>query len=322
MSPLHVVTVVFNPRRFASRHRLYDQFAAWLEASGVRLVTVEIAFGERPFAITDPSNPWHLQLRTRHEIWHKERALNLGLHRLSQLDPHWKYVAWMDADVRLARTDWAPETVHYLQHYAVVQMFGEARSLGPDHHMIFSCRSIGRNFEEHGAIEWKTDNPGLAKAVKKANIYARQGHPGLAWGFRRDELNDVGGWLDTCINGSGDLHMAACYSGKPDLALSPHASRSYRRSVLRYGELCNRYVRGNFSFVPGTIDHYWHGRSKERGYDDRWRLLDEHQFDPITDLVADVHGLYRWNLADPRVRALAVETRKSLAKRNEDVNEL
>ena len=57
MQPLYVVTTVFNPRRFASRHRLYANFAAWLAQQGVRLLTVEVAFGDRPFAVTTAADP-------------------------------------------------------------------------------------------------------------------------------------------------------------------------------------------------------------------------------------------------------------------------
>jgi hypothetical protein len=319
-SPLYVVTVVFNPRRFQSRLRLYRDFSEWLSKSGVQLLTVEIAFGEREFSATSPDNPWNIQLSTRQELWHKERALNIGLHRLSSLSPDWKYVAWMDADVRLARPDWAEECVHLLQHYAVIQLFSEARCLGPDHANAFTCRSIGKTIELYGLEGW-SGNPGVTNATK-SNPYMRQGHPGLGWAFRRDELNDIGGWLDVCVNGSGDLHMSACYAGDWRLVTSPKSSPGYRGAIAQYARLCDQYVRQNIGYMPGAIDHYWHGRSHERGYQERWKLIDRFQFDPRIDLVSDMQGLYKWNLADPRVRALAVETRKSLAKRNEDVNEL
>lgn len=332
LSPLYVVTVVFNPRRFRSRYRLYRDFERWCRNHGVSLVTVEIAFGNRPWAITAAGNPWHVRLRSPHELWHKERGLNLGLRRLAQLVPNWEYVAWMDADVKLARDDWAEETVHLLQHYAVLQLFGEARSLDRDCHLLFSCRSIMRNYEDYGVIDWG-DNPGLRtdRPLDRAQReeqerqlrydreqqerLARKGHPGLGWAFRRHELELVGGWLDVCINGSGDLHMAGCFTGQPDLALPAGVSSGYRDAITRYGERCEKYVGRNASFVPGGCDHYFHGHSKDRGYDDRWRLLVRHQFDPVTDLVVDTQGLFRWA---GNKRGLEYDTRKSLRRRNED----
>lgn len=339
MQPLYVVTTVFNPRRFKSRTELYKHFADWVSTNtDAKLLTVEIAFGDRPHDVTEASNPWHLQLRSRHEIWHKERSLVLGLQHLCRLVPDWQYVAWMDCDIKLARPDWSREAKHLLQHYAVIQMFGEVRSLDPQHQSLQWCSqmtSIMSNHAKYGEIDW-FDNPGLKMATvnydaTRNKVAApaplpvqppRAGHPGLAWAFRRKELAAVGGWLDVCVNGSGDLHMAGCFTGKPGLAVPPDVSPGYKAAIDRYGERCKWAIRNNVSVMPGACDHFWHGRSASRGYEDRWLLLTKYKFDPVTDLQMSLDGLYRWNLSDPRVHALAVETRKSLAARNEDGTEV
>lgn len=320
-SPLYVITTVFNPRRFQSRVRLYHAFAQWVRDSGVKLLTVEIAFGERTHAVTAQDDPWHLQLFTRQELWHKERALNLGLQRLRQLAPGCRYVSWMDADTRIARTDWAEETVHLLQHYAVIQMFSHQTFLGPNYEPVFTCPSVAKTFRESGLILDKNHHPGAA-GVDKLNPYLAGGHPGLAWAFRCAELNDIGGWLDICANGSGDLHMANCYAGHWDMAVSRGASPGYRAAIQRYGRLCDRHIKRNLGVLDGNIDHYFHGRSQQRGYEARIDLLDKFAFSPESDLIPSLDGLYRWDLGNPRVHALATEIRKSLAKRNEDATEL
>ena len=73
---LYGITVIFNPHGFKSRINLYKDFAPYVEWCGVKLLTVEIAFSDRDFEVTDADNPWHLQLRTNDVLWHKERALN------------------------------------------------------------------------------------------------------------------------------------------------------------------------------------------------------------------------------------------------------
>lgn len=317
MDAIYCITCVFNPRRFESRNQLYREFARWVSDSGVKLLTVEIAFGERPHCLTTEGNPWHLMLRTKHEIWHKERALNLGLWRLALLVPNFKYVAWMDCDIRLTRTDWSTEIVHLLQHYAVVQMFGESRSLSPTYQTIYHASSIAANYEKYGKVDWY-NHPGIIGA----DPGVKAGHPGLAWAFRRDELNDIGGWLDICVNGSGDLHMVGCYAGQWQLAGIDSAPPGYQAAIKQYGWLCDRAIHGNMSFMSGTCDHYWHGRAGDRGYEDRGSLIRKYQFNPTTDLLSDVQGLWKWNLADPRVRAMAIEVRKSLGARNEDTIEM
>src|ERR1700684_2396379 len=79
--PLYVVTTVFNSPRYRSRWRLYEDFAKMVAEAGAILYTVEVAFGDRAFAVTEASNPRHIQLRTNTELWFKEQAINLGVAR-------------------------------------------------------------------------------------------------------------------------------------------------------------------------------------------------------------------------------------------------
>jgi hypothetical protein len=48
--------------------------------------------------------------------------------------------------------------------------------------------------------------------------------------------------------------------------------------------------------MPGLVNHYFHGEKKDRNYNNRWRLLVQMNFDPITDLKKDTQGL--WQLQD------------------------
>ena len=79
---LHVVTAISNPCRYASRYRLYRAFEKHMADSGAILTTVECAFRDRPFEITEPDNRFHIQVRTNDDLWHKENLLNLGISRL------------------------------------------------------------------------------------------------------------------------------------------------------------------------------------------------------------------------------------------------
>jgi len=108
---LHVVTMLVNPLRWHSRYWNYWMFEHECAAAGAILYTAEVAFGERQFEVTQAANPRRLQLRTAHEIWHKENALNLLIQRLPT---DAKYVAWIDADVKFNRPDWAQETLQLL----------------------------------------------------------------------------------------------------------------------------------------------------------------------------------------------------------------
>src|SRR5690242_3950084 len=76
--PLYVVTMISNPVRYRKRWDLYEKFIRHVHDAGAIPITVEVAFGNRAFAITHPDNPFHVQLRTPDELWIKENALNVG----------------------------------------------------------------------------------------------------------------------------------------------------------------------------------------------------------------------------------------------------
>src|SRR5437868_13011369 len=90
-STLHVIGVISNTERYNSRYRLYRQWIAEMEKTvNVKVYTVEAAYGDRRFEVTERENPQHLQIRTKSEIWLKENMINLGVRHL--LGPYWKYM--------------------------------------------------------------------------------------------------------------------------------------------------------------------------------------------------------------------------------------
>src|ERR1044072_3781466 len=200
--PLYVVTPVFNSPRFRTRWKIYEDFALRVERAGAILYTVELAFGNRDFAITTPDNPRHIQLRTSHEIWLKENAINIGV---SSLPWDWKYVAWIDADVSFVRNDWADETRHMLQHYKVVQMWTEAHDLNPSyglhaqHESLMHCLELGRD-----PARASKDGEYYYYADKVGGKY--WWHPGYAWACRRETWDGIGGLVYEALLGAGGPH--------------------------------------------------------------------------------------------------------------------
>jgi len=303
---LYVVTVIFNPRRFLSRYRLYRTFEKQVADAGAKLMTVEIAFGDRPFEVTSSDDPWNVQLRTSAELWHKERALNIGIQRILQLAPGAKYIAWVDADVTFARSDWAQETVHMLQHHPVVQMFGGAINLSPSEEILWRARSMACGIQKHGKPVWNCPDKVL---------YGVKDHPGLAWAFRRSTLDAMGGLLDFCIAGSADLHMIGSWTGNFMLGHPDTLSPAYKEALRNYAEIGYAAVQGNVGYVKGEVMHHWHGKTSERGYDKRWEIMVKHKFNPHLDLKTDASGLLAFTGRNPK---LASDIRLSLSLRNED----
>ena len=295
---LHVITCISNPVRYSTRYNLYKTFAKQMADAGVDLYTVEMAFGDRDHVVTDANNPFHIQVRSKHETWAKEAMLNIALRFLPN---DWEYVAWIDADVMFVRPDWVNETIEQLQHYDFVQLFSHAQDVGPR----FEPMKIHTGFMHdyyHGTQVMELD-------------YMSPGHPGYAWAATRGALDAVGGFIDHGILGSGDRHMADAMIGKVDLGYHPDIHTNYKALCLAWQKRCLTYSNMNVGYMSGTINHYFHGSKNNRQYTSRWKLLVDHQYDPMTDVVRDTQGL--WTLDHTR-RELRDDIRRYFRARHED----
>ena len=80
---LHLVGVYSNPFRWRARRRNFNDFARhMLHTPNVKFYRVELAYGERPFEVTEPGDPLQIQLRTDCEMFHKENLINIGVQHL------------------------------------------------------------------------------------------------------------------------------------------------------------------------------------------------------------------------------------------------
>lgn len=243
---LFVVAPLSNTARFHSRYRLYRDFERRMrDTPNVELVTVELAFGDRAFEATEPGNPHHVQLRTDHEMWHKENLINIGI---SRLPANWEYVAWIDADVQFTNPHWTEETIHQLQHHHVVQLFQDAIDLGPIGNVVHHHKGFARLHAE-----------GVPMGAK----YPFR-HPGFAWAASREAINHLGGLPDWAILGAADHHLALALIGEARKSVPQGISPSYMAKVMRLQERCDRHIQGDIGFVNGTILHHWHGKKADR----------------------------------------------------------
>lgn len=188
----YVIAVTSNPARYKARVRLFQKFVLEMNQAGAKLLIVELAYGNRHYEVTEPGNPWQLQLRASSELWHKENMINLGVRRLTEIAPDWKYFAFIDADISFQASHWATErenwimeTVHQLQIHKVVQMFQTAIDLGP----------TGTTFAKYEGFAWAYVE---GRFTPKTLCYTSF-HPGYAWALTRDAYCATGGLIETAI---------------------------------------------------------------------------------------------------------------------------
>jgi hypothetical protein len=303
---LYIITPVFNPFNFKSRYRLYAAFKIAMEKAGVKLFTVEMAFGNKPFVVTTAENPMNLQLRTNQVLWQKERLINLAAKKLFHYVPESRYIGWIDCDVDFSMPGWVEETLHRLTFLEVVQPFGSAVNLDPNEEAQWCCPSSIRAF---------IDGRGFHQTPPLPVSYTYKGHPGLAWTMTRSAFERMGGLYDTCIAGSADTIMSNAIKGDWSVYLPGKPSEGMIRSMKTWAEKADAVVSGKIGYTPGSVLHHWHGHSEKRGYEKRWDVLSYHQFDPAVDVTTDGSGLLQWVGNKPR---LEDDIRRSLMSRNED----
>lgn len=275
---LHVVTMISNSARYHSRYRLFREFQEQMAtAKNIKLYVIEIAFGDREFEVTEAGNPQHLQLRTAQEIWHKENALNLGVKHLLPHD--WKYVAWIDADVRFLNDNWAQETMHALQHHDLVQPWSECIDTGP-------YGNSNQLFKSFASLVAK----GIRQQAHKGEPYP-YGHSGFAWACTRVFWENVSGLMEFPILGSADHHMAWASVGEVYKSVHQGMTQAFKRKCEEWQRSAFRVTNGHLGYIPGTIVHSFHGPKKKRFYRERWQILVQNKFDPDVDLRKDSQGL-------------------------------
>ncbi len=284
---LFMVTCLNNPLRWRARYHNYWKFAQHMEDSGVNLITVELAYGDRHFEVTEADNPHHVQMRSREELWHKENLLNLGFQRLPL---GVKYFGYCDSDITNTRFDWAQETLQQLQHYDAVQPFSSYSDLDSNHQCSRAMPSFAYNYLAGNCVP-----PGSygSRAV---------GAVGGAWCFRTEAFDALGGLLDTCILGSGDWHMAMGLAGREDSNLRHLVDGSPYVQAIRRWQRNAAVLKRNIGVVNAHAIHHWHGNKVNRQYVSRYKILVDHTYDPLEDIKRDWQGVYQLSGNKPALR--------------------
>lgn len=248
-----------------------------LNTPNVQLHIVESSYGDRHHEVTSSTNSNHLQLNTNSEIWAKESMINLGVNHLLPKD--WKYLAWLDCDISFRNPGWALETLHQLQHFPVVQPWQNCIDLG-------YAGNVNTVFDSFGYVLQQGQRP-----QRNCHEPYRFGHSGFAWACRRDFWENTKGLLDTAILGSSDHHM--CFGMINDVQSTIHGkmSKPFGDSCVAWQTKAYQITQGQVGFTTGRIEHFYHGKKKNRKYRERWDILTKHKFDPFIDLRYDHQGL-------------------------------
>jgi hypothetical protein len=295
------LTVYFNPGGSDRRLGHLQRFAEHVRAQGLKLLIVELAFGDGAHVLAPPVCDKLIQVRARSVLWQKERLLNIGLR---QLDRACTKIAWLDCDIIFENDDWVAQTSWLLENYTVVQPFqlvcllrrGET---SPSDDMSHGPRE-GQWMHSMAYVMSKTADRSAA-----LRSYKTHGHCGLAWAARRDLL-DRHGFYDRRVDGGNDLAMAHAMFANTGTWRESHWERDLLSpalgdDIIRWGSAFGADVGQRVGYVEGRLLHLWHGDYEDRQYRRRAGWLGAHAFDPAVDIAEDDSGCWAWASDKPEL---------------------
>ena len=287
---LHVIAVISNAAQFARRYILAKEFIHRMEEDpNVIVYVVELAYDKQKYHITDSKNKRHLQLRSNTILWHKENMINIGIKEL--LPKGWKAFAWIDADVEFENPSWAKDTLKLLNGYKdIVQTFSHAIDMDTDESAMRIFTSFGYQYEKKQQYNKNAEN---------------FWHPGYAWAMTRKAYERIGGLYEYAILGSGDNIMSLCLINNGLKGVNEESTDEYK-STINIFQTKMRTLR--LGYTPGVIRHHYHGSKQRRGYNDRWKILTENNYDPLQHVSYDKNGLLIPTISCPKDILDRIET--------------
>lgn len=287
---LTVIGVISNPMGYKTRYQHFRKWKEKIEAQGVRVLAVELAYGAHPFEVTSADNPWDVQLRLPFPTytWVKESMINIGIRHLTKMDPSWRYVGWEDCDTQHLDDDWATKAIRALQHHAVIQTWTNGINLDAKGNVI----RLDYSFCSSYLLGRRRGNP-------DAKEYDPYWHSGYGWAARRESIESLGGLISESLIGAADHQMAHALVGNVHKSYHGQVTDGYKRVFDLWQARAEKYIKRNIGAIDGTVVHWFHGSRRNRRYVERWEIVLKSEFDPARDLTMDSQGLHVLNELSP-----------------------
>ena len=255
-----------------------------------RSLVVEVAFGQDPFEVWDPSINV-LQLRSSSLMWQKEAMINIGFRYLAA-QGH-TMLGYLDCDIRLGVPTWEDQVPRLIGR-APLQLF---------------------DYITHEFSDTSDATFGAASDFSRRKINPQlSAKAGGGWVYTKDFLDRSKGLYDRAIVGGGDtLNWLALHEGSFDRGFLWAGLTNMREAAAHYEEW-SATVRG---ICEGVLPQYLpnvtalsqaHGTKESRKYLERHALLDEVGYNPATMVDHDANGLLRWTAEAPELLQSNVST--------------
>jgi len=258
---LEFICSYFN---FSNSSKIKTNYIEFRKNFPFDITTVEVALPDQQFFIDDS-----IKIRADYSnvLWQKERCLNIAIENLKS---HTDSIAWIDTDIIFSNNNLIEDTNKALNRYKVVQLFDkcfERPTVNPYHNNI----SLGKKIVDNIDIKF----PAI----------------GFCWAFRRDILIEDR-LYDLDPVGNSDVLQMLTWMGTWNHKTIINLNSGYRKEFLLWAWNSYEKVQGDIGYVPGTIEHLYHGDQYYRQYHKRNDILIRNNFLPSRDLRIDQNGLY------------------------------
>jgi len=276
------VCCYFNSCSYKSKLKNYRIFYEGIKRTGVKLLTVELVFGDDDFELSEFDDV--LQLRTGKEniMWQKERLLNIGIQKL--IEEGYNKIAWLDADIVFENDGWVEDLSNALDKYPVVHGFELIKRIdGSGMVKDYYLSSVKKYYEA-----------GKLNVVKSLS--------GGVWAAQAEVLGRVP-LYDYGILGGGDsyLFFGCFYHNREDWIdqikrepLFKLSSKPFVDHYFRWAWIWGSLIKGRIAYLNHSIKLHHHGSFVNRQYAERHDILKKHNFNPEIDIKLGKNQVWEW----------------------------
>lgn len=267
-----IISCFFNPQKSPYRIMAFQKFYNSIKHLNYRII--ECVIGDEKSQL--PDDPNIIKVKSDSLLWHKESLLNK---LIRELPDKFKYVFWLDADVRFSNLNWMVDSANVLrnQDCNILQPFEYCCHLEKDKTVPdFDLDSVKSKKPSDLAKEnkvWKSfcSNAKIFSLAKKDNEfyhecnYDNHGHVGFAWGAKKEILLSVP-LYDKALVGGADHIIAHAAAGH-----IPHEciTKSFKDDIVEVENWMRKFFsvcQGKIGYVKGSLYHTWHGDISKREY--------------------------------------------------------
>lgn len=279
-SDIGVVCCYFNPCDYKSKFLNFSKFLSEIRSTNIEPLVVESYTENSKYRVNKLTKNC-ISIKTESVFWMKEQLLNVGIKRL--LVKNYKYIMWIDADIKFNKIDWWKDVILATEFYGVAQIFSNSKK-----------ENVKSENKEKNSSAYK-----LTHCNKKNDTHIlldRKGEPGYGCCYHRSFL-EKNLLFDLAVVGGGDLlNLIGFYYCKEthDIILRDRFFKNTTYDFkIEFINWCkrNKKIKNGVGYANLDIDVMFHGNEVNRRYINREKILKQCEFTPTTDIELN-NGIY------------------------------